>query len=108
MLFYGQWERGLDEKGRAVVPADLAKNFGEQVAFVLCMSEAKLSFLVYPRASKLWRKFPPGNVWFAKKDDRERIMLPEWFRAAFADKRIIWFGRGDHLEILLLLNPAKI
>lgn len=106
MLFYGQWDRGLDDKGRLNVPAEFTRALSKEVVLVLEWTATNLSLLVYPKKGKGWRKFPPCNIWLVQQDDQGRILLPEKLRSGFFGKRITWIGRGDHLEILFWLNPA--
>lgn len=102
-MFYGQWERLIDARGRTFIPARFRKELGKRVAII----QNSTSFLIY--SQKKIKEINPGKTWFTKIDRQGRILIPGRFRQHLSEKQsVILIGRDNHFEVRLKEKREEI
>ncbi len=106
MVFYGQWPRVLDGKGRITVPERFIQELGREILII----QEGGCFLVYP--GKKIEEFPPQkmkNLWLVSVDESGRILIPQNIRKTILNgcQEVVWEGWEDHFKVKPSGNKTK-
>jgi len=115
-VFFGEYERGLDKKGRMTLPASFREMLGDEPAFITMGLDGCLS--LYPKTrfdemrqkaqqkeltssqAREFNRFFFGRAALAKPDSMGRINIPSALRKyAKLEKDAVVVGVNTHVEI---------
>jgi len=95
LFCYGRWKRTIDSRRRIALPPRFRQGFGREIVIV----EEGEGFSVFP-ITRLRHNFDDlSKVWIATIDNQGRIGIPSVI--SYSKPKVVWLGRGDHLEVLL-------
>lgn len=98
-MFWGEWDRAIDQKWRVNVPQIFRQELGKEV--MLFLDKEKEHLLVYP--GKAISQFSPQQmrkVWLVRVRSRGTILIPAKIRQKLpSSQKLTWIGQGSHFEI---------